>query len=536
MIDIPELDLILTSARVDTGEHGPLGITAIGVRDGRIAVLGNESDAVQWPLRDPDNFLSFVGATICAGLSDAHSHPVHGLLAVRGADLGSVKDPEQLTETLAKLVKGRAPGEWIIGWNLRPEAFGDEPHRAPLDRGAPENPVFIRLFDFHAGVANARALEASGVIGAVDLPGTAEVVVDASDSPTGYLKEMPAMALVEGTAPAQTDEERADALLSLLGDMAASGLTATHSLTYDRGCAVVLDRIERQTELPLRVRLSPVFRNVRRDNDFSVEEIIEMQGTGGRRWTIEGVKFFLDGTIDNGTAWLRKPDSCGESTRSTWDAPEDYARALERFHEAGVATATHAIGDAAVQHALRVISTFEVDNDSPKHRIEHVEIIDDELVREFAASGAIASMQPAHAVMSTRANGSSTFSDRLEDRVEMAFRVRSLLDEGTTVAFGSDWPIGPFDPRAIMAMARTRNVPRSGIATVSRHEAVSARQALAAYTEAVAEIHGVQGKEGVVAVDAVADFTVFAADPLVIDPEELSDTEVLATFIGGHRV
>lgn len=531
-----DLDRILIAERVDTGEHGPLGVTAIGVRDGRIAALGKREDAVRWPVRDPADLHEFVGATICAGLSDAHAHPVHGLLAVRGMDLGTVRDPETLAARLAEEAKRVAPGEWVIAGNLHPEAFGGEPNRAALDQGAPENPVFIRLFDFHGGVANSRALELSGVTGSVVLPGTAEVVVDADDVPTGYLKELPAMALVESTAPAQSDDDRAEALLSLLRDMAASGLTSTHSLTYDASCAVVLRHLEARTELPVRVRFSPVCRNVPRADDFSIEEIIEMQGTGGREWVIEGVKFFLDGTIDNGTAWLREPDNMGESTRSVWDDPEDYAVALRRFHDAGVATATHAIGDAAVQHALRAIGSLRLGRGSPKHRIEHVEITDDELVRQFALSGAIASMQPAHAVLSAQADGTTSLSRRLDDRADQGFRVRSLIDAGTVVAFGSDWPIGPSDPRIIMAMARARNVPGSGIDPILPSERVSARQALTAYTESVAVIHGAEGREGVIAIDAIADFTVFAADPLTADPQTLSEIPVLATYVGGRRV
>lgn len=531
-----EFDLIVTAERVDTGAGGPAGVSAVGVRDGRIAALGTAAEAVRWMLRDAGARHDFAGATICAGLSDPHAHPVHGLLAARGIDLGEVRDPRRLADALAAEAERLGPGRWIIGGNLHPEAFDGEPGRAALDAGSPENPVFIRLFDFHAGVANTRALEAAGVTGARALPGTAEVVVDLAGRPTGYLKELAAIQLVERAAPEQSDRERADALLALLRDMAASGLTGTHSLTYDQSCAAALDLIESENDLPLRVRLSPVCRNVMRDGDYSFEEIAALQGTGGRDWAVEGVKFFLDGTIGNGTAWLRTPDSLGESTRSVWDDPSHYSDALQRFHAAGIATATHAIGDAAVEYALRTIGSLPATADAPRHRIEHVEIIDDELVREFAASGAIASVQPAHAVMLAGEDGSSTFSQRLADRAGQAFRVRSLIEAGTVVAFSSDWPIGPYDPRVIMAMARTRSEPGREMGPVAPDEAVTARQALTAYTEAVALIHGTQGLEGAIVAGARADLTVFAADPLAAEPEALIDMPVLATFVGGRRV
>lgn len=531
-----EFDLILTAKRIDTGEHGPTGVTAIGVRSGEVAELGSGDDADRWRLSPNGERHHFAGATVTAGISDPHTHPVHGLLGVRGIDLGEVRDTDQLVLALSAEAARLEAGEWIIGWNLRPDAFTGEPAREPLDLASPKNPVFIRLFDFHAAVASSLALQAAGVVGAADLPGTAEVVVTPEGTPTGYLKEFAAMELVESAAPVQSVRERADALLALFEQMAGTGITSTHSLTYDASCAETLELIESETELPLRVRFSPVYRNEVRDGDYSYDEIIALQGRGGRNWSIEGVKFFLDGTVENGTAWLQEADALGESVRSVWDDPERYSEALRAFHAAGIASATHAIGDAAVRHALNTIASLPSSADAPRHRIEHVEIADDDLVREFAESGAIASMQPGISVMSFGADGSNRFAHRLGDRHEQIARVRSFIEAGAVVAFGSDWPIGPSDPRVVMAMARTRRALSGDMEPLLPDEAVTARQALAAYTESVATIYSTDGLEGVVAPGARADLTVFAADPLTATPEELASIAVEATFVAGRRV
>lgn len=529
------LDLVVTAGRIDTGEGGQTGISALGVRRGLIVALGTSAEAADWPVAGSTAHHDFAGATVCAGLSDPHSHPVHGLLGMRGIDLGEVQNSRQLAARLSAEAERLDPGQWIIGRDLHPEVFEGDPNSEPLDLGSPKNPVFLRLIDFHAGVANSCALKEAGITGPTPLPGAAEVVLDTAGAPTGYLKEFAAMRLVEDMAPVQSDRERADALLQLLREMAASGLTATHSLTFDHSCVTALELIEADTDLPLRVRLSPVCRSGAQDGDYTIDEIIRMQGIGGRDWLIEGAKFFLDGTIDNGTAWLREADTFGESTRSVWDDPQQYSAALRQFHDAGIPTATHAIGDAAVQHALRVIASLERRENSPRHRIEHVEIADDELVHEFAASGAIASMQPAHAAMSLGVDGSSVFSRRLAERTGTVFRVRSLIEAGVVVALGSDWPTGPFDPRTIMAMARTRRAPGTGMDPVLPAEAVTARQALTAYTSAVATLHGTETTEGVIALGALADLTIFESDPLTVEADALEDVPVLATFVAGRR-
>lgn len=84
--------------------------------------------------------------------------------------------------------------------------------------------------------------------------------------------------------------------------------------------------------------------------------LVEQQHRGGRLWRVDGVKLFMDGTIDNGTAWLERPDCHGESTHAFWPDPAEYTRVIAHLHRAGVPTATHAIGDAAVRHALDAVA------------------------------------------------------------------------------------------------------------------------------------------------------------------------------------
>jgi predicted amidohydrolase YtcJ len=108
--------------------------------------------------------------------------------------------------------------------------------------------------------------------------------------------------------------------------------------------------LEADGALPLRLRIAPWCRPG--DDEEAVEALIRLQGTGGRFWRVDGAKLFMDGTVDNGTAWLERPDCHGESTQSFWPDPEAYTRVIARLHRAGVPTATHAIGDAAVRHVL----------------------------------------------------------------------------------------------------------------------------------------------------------------------------------------
>ena len=57
-----------------------------------------------------------------------------------------------------------------------------------------------------------------------------------------------------------------------------------------------------------------------------------------------------------------------------------------RIAEAGVDTATHAIGDAAVAHVVRSLAGV---GGGATHRVEHLETMPGELVHRFAASGLV---------------------------------------------------------------------------------------------------------------------------------------------------
>jgi len=83
-----------------------------------------------------------------------------------------------------------------------------------------------------------------------------------------------------------------------------------------------------------------------------VGELLALQSRSGRLWSVAAVKLFIDGTIDGGTAWLHEADCHGQSTHACWLDPHDYTEAVRVLAQAGVQTATHAIGDAAVQHVL----------------------------------------------------------------------------------------------------------------------------------------------------------------------------------------
>jgi len=529
-------DLILMADHVLTmtgdtasGDDAP---TAIAVAGGVITALGDRADARDW--RGPGTEIVDLGpATITPGLVDGHFHPVTGIGLTRGADLSSVRTVDGLTEALR--AAHRTPGGWLEGWGLDPNCFEGAPITyAPLvEAVGPDVPVFLLLFDAHAALVSPRALEIARVDGPRAFVSGASVVCDADRRPTGYLLEMEAIDLVRNLLPGDPPAERRARLAELLRRMAACGLTAANAMDFEGDSAALFRALEDDGDLPVRWRFAPfVMPGAGRDG---LDAVIAQQRLAGRRWRVEGAKFMIDGTIDGGTAWLDEPDTHGESTACLWPDPAEYAAAVAALNRHGVPIVTHAIGDAGIRYVLDTYAGLPRVAAVP-HRIEHLETMPTELIGRFAALDVTAGMQPTHCTGYTRADHTDNWSIRLgKARADRAFRTRDLRDRGARLALGSDWPIVPFDPRAIMAAARLRRpAGAAGVQPVLPGQALTARMALEGYTTEAAAAAGLAGSSGRLLPGYRADLAVFGLDPLTAGADELAEAPVRLTVVGGR--
>ncbi|HRO95280.1 MULTISPECIES: amidohydrolase [Micrococcaceae] len=509
--------------------------SAIGIRQGTITWVGQASDVQE---ADATEILRAAGGCVTPGLVDAHIHPVLGLEVTRGADLNAVTAAEQLHAALASPESSSTPGaDWVLGWGLDPSMVtGRNLCARDLDEAVPHRPAFVRLFDGHSAVVNTRALELAGLTGRERFASSAVVEVDADGLPTGFLKEWDAMALVLAHVPAPAFEDRLDALLGVLAMMGDAGLTGGQVLDWSDGMLDLVAAAEERGELPIRLCFSPWI--MPGDSEDRLRSVIDLQGRSGRRWTVEGVKLMIDGTIDNGTAWLDRPDVNGESTGPLWLDARSFTETLHRLDAQGIRTTTHAIGDGAVRYVLDAIASAPGGaggpDGTPRHRIEHIETIPDDLVGRFAELDVAASMQPTHCSLYCSGDGTDNWSRRLGDeRTGNAWRLGSLRRAGVTVAVGSDWPIAPCDPLRIIADGQLRReAGKPSQPPVVPEEALTAFQLLEGFTTHRARSWG-RADGGRIAVGQPADLSVFSGDPLTTAPDDLPGLAVVATVVDG---
>lgn len=536
-MNTPEtIDVVILSKSILLGEDLQETDGFLAVNDGVIVGTGPAGEARNWTPR-ARQVIDAGSATVTPGLIDAHIHPILGSTIARGLDLNGLTDLNAVRGALARYAAttSHATGsDWLFAWGLDPVVFGEsEFSNTFLEDVLDGELVFITLFDGHAAVVSDAGIRKAGVTGQEPLPGSGYIGLDANGRPNGMLYEMAAMELVRNILPELTFEERVDALDSLLRSMAESGLVAGQMLDFGQEDSLdVLAALEERGELAIRLRISPwVMPGVTREE---LDARLAMQGRHGRRWHVHGIKLMMDGTIDNGTAWLFDPDTHGESQQPLWREPEDLVAAMRLFHERGIPTATHAIGDQAVSYVAKAIAALP--DNGTKHRIEHIESIPDSVLQEVVEAGATTSLQPTHCALYSRADHSDNWSRRLgPERADLAWRTKDLRDAGAVVALGSDWPIAPYDPRGIIAAAQTRRpAGRPDIEPVQPQQALSARAALEGYTSQYWKSVGEAG--GVLEVGARADLTIFDGNPLTTAPDLFTDTPVVLTMVDGDVV
>ncbi|MGW5418819.1 amidohydrolase [Streptomyces sp. NPDC003943] len=521
---MPAPELVLRNARLripDPSHH-----TAVAVRDGVITALGDDTDARDW--RGPGTeVVDLGGATLTPGLTDSHSHPVWGLEMYTGTDLSAVTDLHGLRAALR--TAERRDG-WVLGFGLDHNVFAGRPvHHELIEDALDGAPAHLRLYDGHSVLVSATALEAAGIDGPRSFTQRSEIVCDGAGRPTGHLVEHAAMELMTHVLPAQPYAERRDRLVALLAEMAGTGLTGAHVMDLGgHDVPGLLAAIEADGDLPLRLRLAPWCMPGATAEEL--DTLVRLQERAGRLWRVGGVKFFMDGTVEGGTAWLEHADCHGQGTAAFWPDPAAYSAAVRHLHGAGVGTATHAIGDAAVRHVLDTVETLgaSAHRTGPRHRIEHIETVPDDQLHRFAALGVAASMQPPHTAY-TRADRTDEWSKRLGDeRAARAWRCRDLRDAGATLALGSDWPIAHHDARQVLATAQA---PRGA---ASARAGLTGRMALEGMTTHAALAAGEERIAGRIAPGYRADLTAFTVDPVDAPADETATAPIRLTVAGGR--
>jgi predicted amidohydrolase YtcJ len=507
--------------------------SALAVKDGVILATGDD-DSIRAMRGQGTRVIDARGIAFVPGLTDSHIHPLMGTVRTQGADLFHAQTLDEIRSRLAREREKVGPNGWVQGWGLHYEPFATSGIRGELfDATLAGQPMLVEFFDGHTALANQAALNLAGITGPITFEEEASVVC-VDGRPTGELQEWAAVRLVQNVVPEADAETRYGWFRESFRRFNAVGLTAIHAMDGTPEELAIYHRLEENEDLTCRV-VVPLWQQP--DTTFAdMRAQLPCRDEHGRLWRCGAAKFFIDGVVETGTAWLVEPDSKGHGQHPFWPEPARYEEAVSLFAKAGFQCITHAVGDRAVQAAL---DAYEAAGAAPDvyHRIEHIELVQDRDIPRFAELGVVASMQPLH-MEAARADGSDEWATRLgPERTARAFRAQTLRSSGAIVALGSDWMVAPFDPRIGMAWARLRRAPgHLEMPPRAGEQALTPLQTLEGYTTGAAQAISEKAISGLIKPGYRADLTGFAADPVDTDADHLLDLPILMTIVDGRVV
>ena len=196
---------------------------------------------------------------------------------------------------------------------------------------------------------------------------------------------------------------------------------------------------------------------------------------------------------------------------------------------------THAIGDRGNRLVLDAYEAVLSAHPTADHRfrVEHAQILHADDIPRFAALGVIPSMQASHQTSDMYWAGT-----RLgETRLRGAYAWRSLLEAGSIIPNGSDFPVEHVDPlisfKAAVSRQDAQGWPAGGWypeQRMTREEGLRSMTLWPAYAAFQEQELGslTPGKR--------ADFVVLDQDLMRVPDALLPATHVLATWVGGTQV
>lgn len=466
------------------------------------------------------------GRTVVPGINDAHVH----VLASPGAYLNTAAfapgPGPALKEVLALIQAGaqqHPAGTWLVVAVGSAVVEGATAIRQTLDSVSPNHPVLLKVWSGHGTYVNSRAISTLGWSTTESDPfGGRLGRLSGSQELNGVVYEYAEHQLNRKLFEGQTDEQ----LAQVYRDFGAKAVALGYTSITDIALGLPLERQLRVlalADLPLRVRALCFPLTPQEACDAVVPAAVQATVTA------TGFKWITDGSPVERGAYMEAPYSDMLSTQGLFNFEQSTMDAMLGKALVGSAVENqaviHAVGDGAVDKVLGAAQHTGGPSawSGKRLRIEHGDLIYPRHYGTLKDLGAIVVQNPIHMAL----------PDMLHARIgpersEHAQPLKSLLDKGIALAFGTD-VIGQVEsPWLDMMFAATHPTTPS--------EAITIRQAVSAYTKGSAYAENEEGRKGTLAVGMLADLVVLSQDVFATAPGDLPATRSLMTMVGGRIV
>ncbi len=539
-------DLVLINGVVATVESDNASAEAVAIKSGKIFAVGSTSEIEKF-IGDSTRVIDLKGKFVMPGFNDSHAHFLGIGNSKQILDLHEAKNWDEIIEIVAKAAETAKPGEWIIGRGWHQEKFNPRPMpningyptHNELSKATPRNPVMLTHASGHAVFANAKAMQIANVNrNTPDLVG-GKIERDSLGNPIGIFEENAENLIrkyydeyLAKRTPQQILENYEKQVSLASEDCLRKGITscADAGETFD-----VIDILKKfANEKKLAVRLNVMVGDSLVNMKKKLKNYL-LIGYAENHLNVRSVKQYIDGALGSRGAWLLEPYS---------DFPDNYGSNVTPLNELkeiselaisnGFQMRIHAIGDRGNREVLNIYEEIfrkHPDKKNLRWCIEHAQHLSAQDIPRFAQLGVIAAMQGVHCT-----SDAAFVPVRLGNvrAAEGAYVWKKLINSGAIICNGTDAPVEDVDPIKCFYSSVTRKSADGKV--FYGDQKMSRLEALKSYTINGAYASFEENVKGTITVGKYADLVVLSNDLLNCRDEEILNTNVLYTIIGGKIV
>ena len=554
-------DTILRNGEIYTVDINRTWADAVAIGGNKILFVGSDKGAMQYA-DDNTRVVDLHGRMVLPGFQDAHVHPIEAGMAYLGCSLHDGTSIREYVEIVSVCASKSPDVPFIDGGGWTMDMFENGlPDKKLLDAVVPDRPVILKSASGHQLWVNSMTLALAGIDAATPDPERGRIDrYDGSNEPSGSLQENSAMNLAFDTRPPYSAAQMEAALRFGQEYLNQYGVTTVQDalLKLDGNEAYVggptYSALDSAGELTLRVVGALVW-----NTDLGLDQISRIMGAREKfqtpRFTAPSVKIWLDGVMEVHTAALLEPylDRNDGHRGELLIAPDLLDTIVTRLDSLGFQLHFHAIGDAAIRQSLDSLELARKTNGvrDSRHHLSHIQLFDPADIPRLRELDVVANFQPYWA-WPDRFITELTIPKLGVERSRWLYPIRSILNAGTVVAFGSDWFVTSGNPLLGIETAITRRDPleksdsqlivrgdkelRDAVDTFVDHERIDLSEAIAAYTINGAYVNFMEKISGSIEVGKLADLIVLDRNLFDIKPHEISEVQVLLTLLDGEPV
>lgn len=540
-------NLVLHNAKIYTQNLDKPWAEAVAVKDGKIIYVGNNKGALAFVDSNTD-MQDLSGEMLMPGLNDAHVHPTTGAVkALFECNFSFSASPDDISLAVKACVENSGDTLWVRGGQWSSDFFVNHPMEEPrkfLDKISTKKAIVLVDDAYHNAWFNTKALKVLGLL-------TKNATITGGQLEKSSLDGLPNGMAIEAFGFLKENLKWNRAQYQQAASYAI-GQANKHGITGIKGTAMTAvelqgyqDHAEKNgPSIHMAAAIMTPYGHRQEPLDIGVLEDVKKRYQGSYV-DASFVKIFMDGvpTAARTAAMLAPylPATPGdEHNRGTVHVdPELLKKDVIALDKAGFTVKIHTAGDRSVRIALDAIEAARKANGRSglRHELAHAGYISDADLPRFKQLNTVADLCPF--LWSPSPIIESIISAVGEPRASQYWPIKSLVESGTAVLAGSDWPataatINPWP--GIESMVSRQDPSGQFAGTLWPEQAITLPQALHIFTMDSAKSLKKGALTGSIELGKSADFILLNHNLFDVPLTQVSETKVLKTWFSGRLV